>query len=283
MYEIELNLAGVPFDVRVEGACSHDNIEARFGAYRRVPGRFTDRSPRATLRVETIEGWRPPREPVAPFPGADAEVHADGSVRFLRSTDLIDWDPRSREATAQCLDGKQSLPPLIDATPIDTPLRLVLSHDLPTQGGLLVHASGYADDRGAVAFLAPTRGGKTTTSRKLPGDHVLSDDQVALRSIDGAWRAFALPFVGEYARATVPREAPLKALVLLGKSEVASMERVSEARALARVMGCVVRFVRGRGGAELLSLAADLVAKTPVYALSLSRDEPVMPFVERLL
>ncbi len=283
MYEIELNLAGVPFDVRVEGACNLANIEARFGAFRRDRCGLAVRSPSASVRVDVIDGWRPPREPEAPFPGVDAEVLSDGRVQFLRSTDLITWDPRSREATSQRMRVDQQLPPIVDVTPIDTPLRLVLSQYLPSQDGLLVHGAGYADDRGAVAFLAPTRGGKTTTSRKLPDGHVLSDDQVALRRIDDAWSAFALPFVGDYARATAPREAPLKALVLLGKSEVASIERVRDARALARVMNCVVRFVRGAGGGALLSLAGDLVEKTPVYALSLSRDEPVMPFVERLL
>jgi hypothetical protein len=283
VYEIDLNLAGVPFDVRVEGPCNHPNIEARFGAYRRDRCALPLRSPAASVRVEVIPGWRPPREPSVPFPGAESEVLADGRVRFLRSSDLITWDPAAREASSQRLYVDQTLPPLIDATPIDTPLRLILSHDLPAHGGLLVHGAGYADARGAVAFLAPTRGGKTTTSRKLPEAHVLSDDQVALRRVDGAWRAFALPFVGDYAKATVPREAPLRALVLLEKSETVSCARVAEARALARVMHCVVRFVRGAGGAELLSLAGDLVAQTPVYALALSRDEPVMPFVERML
>ncbi len=281
MYEIELNLAGVPFDVRVEGPCDPGHVEARFGAYRR--GASRELSPPASLRVSVVPGWRPPREPAVPYPGAEGEVLDDGRVRFLRSTDLVTWDPASRVATAEHAHVAQRLAPVVDATPIDTPLRLVLSHDLPSRGGVLVHAAGYGDGRGAVAFLAPTHGGKTTTSRKLPEAHVLSDDQVALRRVDGAWHAFALPFVGEYGKATAPRAAPLRALVLLEKAPALSLTRVAEARALARVMHCVVRFTRGAGGAELLALAGDLVASTPVYALALSRDEPVLPVLERLL
>ena len=62
-----------------------------------------------------------------------------------------------------------------------------------------------------------------------------------------------------------------------------SLTRLGGARALVRVMNCVVRFVRGAGGADLLALAGDLVGSTPVHVLALSRDEPVMPLVERLL
>ncbi len=283
MYEIDLILAGVPFDVRVVGPCDPGNIEARFGAYRRDRCGLAVRSPVIDVTVEPRLGWKAPRTAVAEYPGADVEMLGEGRARFTRFSDEITWDPIARTATSACLHVDRALPPLVDATPIDTPLRLALSCDLPSQGGVLVHGAGYADERGAVAFLAPTRGGKTTTSRKLPEAHVLSDDQVALRRVDGEWRAYALPFVGDFAKATVPREAPLKALVLLEKSQTARCERVSEARALARVMNCVVRFVRGAGGAELLALAADLVARTPVYVLALSLDEPVMPFVERML
>lgn len=283
MHAIDLILAGVPFDVRVVGPCDRGNIEARFGAYRRDRCGLVARSPAIHVTVEPRVGWKAPAEPVAPYPGADVEMLGDGRARFTRFSDRIVWDPASRTVTSECLHVERSLPPLVDATPVDTPLRLALACDLPSQGGLLVHGAGYADDRGAVVFLAPTRGGKTTTSRKLPEARVLSDDQVALRRVDGEWRAYALPFVGDFAKATVPREAPLKALVLLDKAEAVRCARVSEVRALARVMNCVVRFVRGAGGEELLGLAADLVARTPVYSLALTLDAPVMPFVERVL
>jgi hypothetical protein len=283
VYEIKLILAGVPFDVRVEGPCNPSNIEARFGAYRRDRYASEARSPAVTANVTPSLGWRCPREVVAPYPGADVEMLDGGGARFYRYSDVITWDPRARSVRSDCMHVEKDLPPLVDATPVDTPLRLALSCDLPSQQGLLTHGAGYGDARGAVVFLAPTRGGKTTTSRKLPEANVLSDDQVALRCIDGAWWAYALPFVGDFAKATVPREVPLRALVLLEKSETVTCTRVSEARALARVLNCVVRFTRGAGGGELLALAGDLVAKTPVYTLALSLHEPVMPFVERML
>lgn len=283
MFEIELTVAGVPFRVEVEGPCDPAHVEARFGAYRSALQATPALSPEATVRITATPGWKPPREPRVPFPGAEGEALADGTVRFLRSSEEVTWDPRARRAEVTCLHVAQRHPPMVDPTAVDTPLRLVLSHDLPARDGLLVHACGYGDARGAVVFLAPTGGGKTTTSRKLPHASVLSDDQVALRRVDGAWRAFALPFVGDYGRATVPRVAPLRALVLLEKSSAATLTRATGARTLARVMHCVVRFVRGDDGGRLLALSADLVASVPVYALAIPREEPVMPFVEGLL
>jgi hypothetical protein len=281
--DLELNLCGIPFAIHIDGPISAASLEARFGAYRTTRCGLPVLSPPASLRVTLTEGWRPPRPSAVPFPGAEGEALPDGTVRFFRDHEHVTWDPARRVATAERSTRVASPAAYVDVTPIDTPLRLVLSHELPAQGGVLVHGAGYGDDRGAVVFLAPSTGGKTTTTRKLPEANVLSDDQVALRRIDGVWYAFALPFVGDYAKPTTPRVTRLRALVLLEKSPTLSLTRLGGARALVRVMNCVVRFVRGAGGADLLALAGDLVGSTPVHVLALSRDEPVMPLVERLL
>lgn len=281
--DLELNLCGIPFAIHIDGPCSVESLEARFGAYRAARCGLPALSPPASLTVTLTDGWEPPRASKVAYPGAEGEALADGTVRFYREFEHVTWDPARRVATAARSTRVASPAAYVDVTPIDTPLRLVLSHELPAQGGVLVHGAGYGDARGAVVFLAPSTGGKTTTSRKLPEAHVLSDDQVALRKVDGVWMAFALPFVGDYAKPTVPRMTPLRALVLLEKSPTLSLTPLGGARALARVMSCVVRFVRGAGGAELLALAGDLVASTPVHVLALSREEPVMPLVERLL
>jgi hypothetical protein len=276
---ISLQLAGRSFSVTVQGPCVHAHVTARFGAFY-----ASATPPEAWLTVRVLEAWAPSRTPRVAWPGADGMQEPDGTIRFVRETDEVLWHPQTRRGEALRAHIEQPhAGPVVDATPIDTPLRLILSFDLPQCDGLLVHASGYGDDRGAVVFLAPSRGGKTTTARKLTPAQVLSDDQVALRRQGGTWYAHALPFVGEYARATTPRVSPLRALVLLDKATTLSLERVATPRALARVLGCVVRFVRGGGAEPIIDLASDLVARVPVYHLALSRDEPVIPVVERLL
>lgn len=278
MYDIELSVAGVPFRASVDGPCVPANIEARFGAYRAPVG-----DDAIELRVRVIAGWRPPHTPSVAYPGAEGTLRDDGSVFFLRETDALTWRPAARRADGERVESASQRPALIDATALDTPLRLILSHELPARDGLLVHAAGYGDARGAVVFMAPTQGGKTTTTRKLPEAHVLSDDQVALRREGGRWWAYALPFVGEYAKATTPRRCPLRAIVLLEKAPSLTLDRVRGGAALARVMRCTVRFARGGDGAALLGLVGDLTAATPVYRLALAKDDPVGPTLEGLL
>lgn len=278
MVDIELQVAGVGFRARVEGSCDPASVEARFGAYRAASG-----DDAIDLRVRVIEGWRPPRPPALPYPGAEGAEGADGSVYFFRETDALTWWPRERRAEGERVAWETKLVGATDVTPLDTPLRLLLSHALPARDGLLVHASGYGDARGAVVFMAPTRGGKTTTTRKLPHDHVLSDDQVALRREGGVWWAYALPFVGEYARATTPRRARLRAVVLLEKAPTLSLTPVPPGEALARVLRCTVRFVRGGDAGPLLGLAGDLVEAIPVRRLALAKDDPIDGVLEALL
>ncbi|MFO0606545.1 MAG: hypothetical protein U0324_25460 [Polyangiales bacterium] len=278
MEDIELSVAGVAFRASIDGPCAPDHVEARFGAYRAPAG------PDAIeLRVRLVDGWRPPRPPSVPYPGAEGTLRDDGSVYFLRETDALLWRPDARRAEGERVGGLSTRPAVVDATPLDTPLRLILSHELPARGGLLVHAAGYGDPRGAVVFMAATGGGKTTTTRKLPHDRVLSDDQVALRREEGTWWAYALPFVGEYARATAPQRRPLRAIALLEKAPSLSLTRVAPGEALARVLRCTVRFVRGGDASALLSLAADLTAATPVWRLALAKDDPVDGALEALL
>ena len=78
MLDIELQVAGVGFRARIEGACDPAAVEARFGAYRAAAGEDA-----IDLRVRSIDGWRPPRPPTVPYPGAEAAESADGSLCFV--------------------------------------------------------------------------------------------------------------------------------------------------------------------------------------------------------
>jgi len=276
-----LSLAGIPVSVRAEGPVNPDHVAARFGAFTDCP--WEDDLAPWSLTVRATEGWAPPRPVRAEVPGADVRWLDASRVEFLRAYDLTVLDLAARTGESACGPSVARVP-VVDPTALDTPLRLIASLALPPQDGLLMHASGYADDRGAVLFLAVSGGGKTTTARKLPHANVLSDDQVALRRIDGVWTAYALPFVGEYRRATVPRRAPLRAVALLAKGpEGASLARVAPSAAIASALRCAVNFAPGRHGAAVLDLAADLVARVPVHRLTLARDTAVTPSLNALL
>lgn len=276
---LTLSLAGIPIAVRLSGPVNPLHLAARFGAYE-VHETPDDAW---TLDVTVDPGWRPAHPPVTEYPGVDVR-RDDAAVVFTRITDETRIDARARAVTVTARPARAALDPIEATTPIDTPLRLWLSYVLPTLDGVLVHASGYGDHRGAVIFPAVSGGGKTTMARKLPHDHVLSDDLVALRRVDGAWRAYATPFVGEYRRATTPRDAALRAVVMPEKSDGVSLDRVALPQALARLARCAVYFVRGDGvGARVLDHVASVTAEVPVFRLRITRDAPAMPLVEQLL
>ena len=280
MSEWNLSLAGLPVRVRAHGAVHHDHVEARFGAFQRCP--WDDDLPGWSLDARAESGWSPPRPVRAPLPGADTRWLDADRLELLRTYDLTEMNFATRRSESV---GRPSVAnaPVVDPTVVDTPLRYIASLALPRHEGLLMHASGYADARGAALFLAVSGGGKTTTARKLPHDGVLSDDQVALRRIDGAWIARALPFVGEYRRATTPHGGPLRALALLSKGDELSVRPVSPAEAIAPLLRCAVSFAPGPHAAAILDLAADLAARVPVVRLTLARDTAMAPCLDALL
>ncbi len=280
MGSLRLSLAGIGFAVRVVGDHAREHVTARFGAF--ISDGDTPEDVTVTVTVDPP--WRPAVTPVAVFPAADGRVLDDGRVSFVRLFDELTYEPTARIATGRTTGTSRDLAAIEDPTPIDTPLRLLLSYELPRRRGLLVHACGFADPRGAVVFMAPSGGGKTTTARKLPHATVLSDDQVALRWTPEGWCAWSLPFVGEYARATRPQKARLRAVVLLSQASEVSLARVSAQTALPKVLSGTVYFVRGDpGSAALLDHAIDLVASVPVYSLGITRDAPVGPVLDEIL
>lgn len=275
-----ISIAGIPVEVQLEGPVRAQHVDARFGAFTSCP--WESDLPGWSLSARAEAGWSPPREVVAPLPGADVRWLSASRVELTRTHDLSVLDLDTRHAQSVGRPSVATLP-VVDPTVIDTPLRFIASLELPRNDGLLMHASGFADERGAILFLAVSGGGKTTTARKLTHENVLSDDQVALRRIDGEWWAYALPFVGEYRRATTPRRALLRGLVLLARGDGASLDALRPSHALPALMRCVVNFVPGRHAAKLLDHVASLVAQVPVHRLSIARDAPMEPVLASLL
>lgn len=265
---IDLRLAGLPFHVTY-GAPERPWVEARFGAYRapadaKAFGLDVHYDPDAVL----------PQPGSMDYPGFGAERLTDGTSTFLRLRERLVVDPVARHAKSLVASAPPSSGTFAEQpTSLDSPLRVLLSLELDRIDGLLLHASGFADRSRAVVFAAPSGGGKTTTARKMPPDHVLSDDQVAVVRTPAGWMAWALPFVGMFGRATVPRQAPLRALALLEKAPQASVRRLRPAEAAARLLGCVVQ--HGPLGGEpglAFDRTVQLATEVPTYALQLAPD-----------
>lgn len=278
---MNLDIAGLRVAVTTTGPINERHAALRFGRYASPDD---GRPPDLDLAI-TIDPARVRSEPARNrFPGVDVRRERDGTLRFLRPDGETRVDPGRHRAVAHVSPTAATDDPMDDVTPIDTPLRLQLATELPPRQGAMVHACGYADDRGAVLFIARSGGGKTTTARKLPEAHVLSDDLVAVRRTSSGWDALSLPFVGEWRRPTVPRRAPLRALVFLRRSEVLAVGRCSPSEAFAEMLQAMVWFAQGDpAAAALLDHAHHLAGAVPCVTLALPRDEPVTPLLDRWL
>lgn len=278
---MRLDLAGLRVRLRLDGPHNPGHLRVRFGQY--APA-VDDGADDLRLDVTVDPAWAPPHPVRNRYPGVDFTRDADGTLRFVRPDGETLVHLGRHRASATMRPTLVTDDPMEDITPVDTPLRLLLASELPAHGGAMVHASGYADDRGAVLFVARSGGGKTTTARKLPDAHVLSDDLVAVRRTPAGWDACSLPFVGEWRRPTVPRRAPLRALVFLRKADALAVGPCPASVAFPDLLQAMVWFAKGDpAAAALLDHAHALAAAVPCVTLALPREQPVLPLLDRWL
>ena len=275
------DIAGLRVAIEASGPMNPRHVDVRFGRYAAPDDGCPD-----DLRLDLLvdPAWVAPHPVRNRFPGVDFERAPDGTFHFLRPDGETRVDLARHRATAVVRPTLVTDDPMEDITPIDTPLRLQLASELPSHRGAMVHACGYADERGAVLFIARSEGGKTTTARKLPDANVLSDDLVAVRRTSEGWDAHALPFVGEWQRPTVPRRGRLRALIFLRKSDELSITDCPAALAFPDMLQAMVWFAKGDpAAAALLDHAHDLIRAVPCVTLAVPRDRPVLPLLDRWL
>ncbi len=278
---MRLDVAGLRVRLTVTGPFNARNVHERFGRYLAPDDQGADD---LCLDVRVDPSWSPPHPVLEWTLGVDVTRDPDGSLRFLRPEGETLVHLGRHHASAVVRPTMVTDEPMHDITPLDTPLRLQLASELPARGGAMVHACGYADDRGAVLFVARSGGGKTTTARKLPEAHVLSDDLVAVRRTPAGWDAFSLPFVGEWRRPTVPRRARLRAVVFLRKADELSVADCPPAVAFPDMLQAMVWFAKGDpAAAALLDHAQSLIRTVPCFTLAIPREMPVTPLLDRWL
>lgn len=275
-----IELAGVRFAVECDGIAA-DRLDQRFGHFFADPAGAAD----VMLTVVAADVHRSIEQPASSeYPACEVIVTSTGAISYQRNGFRMQFDPSSKVATAIASPSPKDLPIDDDPTPLDTPLRLLLSYLLVQRDGFLIHASGFGDRRGAVIFAGVSGAGKTTSARKFPYENVLSDDQVAVRRIGARWMAFSLPFVGEYRRAPLRQETPLKRIFLLRKGGAdAQVRSIHRAVATARLLACVPWFVRTATPPQLLSLVADVACNVAIADLEVARDAPLCGLIEQVL
>ncbi len=163
---------------------------------------------------------------------------------------------------------------------IENFLRVVSAYRVSSKGGLLLHSAGLVLDERAYLFAGRSGAGKTTLTRKAhaAGAGVLSDDiNVALPDENGGFRAYPVPFAGDFGQTPdrlAPGGYPLAALCILEQGGAATLEPLTNAAAVARLVSASP-YVNADPykSADLLETATNLVRQVPVRKLISRRKD----------
>ncbi len=135
-------------------------------------------------------------------------------------------------------DGRATVGVSPEWEAVDAFLRILYSLLLPTEKGVIVHASAVVDKGVGCIFAALPEGGKSTVAH-LSGDrHILGDELVALKCVNGHVRVFATPFWNEthLAPVALATDVPVGALFLLHKHDRVHVEQLPPLTAAVEVL-----------------------------------------------
>jgi hypothetical protein len=164
---------------------------------------------------------------------------------------------------------------------IDAVLRIVHTLVLAKQGGFLLHSSSAIRNGKAFLFSGVSGAGKTTISRLAPPDATLLTDEVSyVRREGNRYMAYGTPFAGELARSGENCSAPLSTLFFLEKGPRNSIEPISPAEAIQRLLRNILFFA---DDAELVKIvfqsACEFASLVPIRRLVFVPDQRVWEII----
>lgn len=179
-------------------------------------------------------------------------------------------------------------------TVVENFLRFYTAYNAVRMSGAVLHSAGLVIEGDAFLFAGYSNVGKTTLTRKAHhhGCTVLSDDlNLLLPSGDSTYRAYKVPFTGEFGRTieqgSLEDSYPLKAIVLLEQAEDLSVEPVRSVQAVSRLLACSP-FVNNDDMQikALLDIHTDLALTLPIIKLKLCKDSRInniIPLINELV
>lgn len=174
---------------------------------------------------------------------------------------------------------------------------LCVSHDIVEHGGAIIHAAIAAKNDVAVAFMAPSGGGKSTVLSHLPDSWLRLADDAALVWRDATGTPYASPLptrsvlIGSKhaVSGTTPwrlsLSAPLKALFFLEKGPSPALEPISKAQLFLRLYAALLVFIPRDKGAiikkrRMFTLAEKLSQTIPSWILRVDKQGDYWHLVE---
>lgn len=161
-------------------------------------------------------------------------------------------------------------------SPLDSLLRIALSFELVRRGGFLCHSAAVD------GWLFPGRSGagKSTLGVAAPQDRLRADELVGVTP----GRLHGTPFWGDFRKGRNNGDRPLRGIFFLDRRAPRGVRPLGKARALARLLECVLFFGDdARSAGKILSLARRAVESVPTFVLSYDARKTRFAGVERVI
>jgi hypothetical protein len=207
-------------------------------------------------------------------------------VRSASGIDLTGINFKARIPT-DIVDGEASLGvahehELAQPGVVENFMRVLAAHNGVKLGGAVLHSAGLVFDGMATIFVGRSGAGKTTLTRKAheAGATVLSDDINLVLPHASGYRAYAVPFTGEFGRSLEHADAadsyPVAAVVLLEQADYLRACCPGLADAVARLMvGCPFVNIDEQETNGVLENLTAMVMQLPVIQLCNRREDSV--------
>jgi hypothetical protein len=160
-----------------------------------------------------------------------------------------------------------------------------LYHLMASGLGVMFHAVGVIDHGQGYLFAAYGGGGKTTTARLWQGRpdvHVLNDDKVIVRKVDGQFRMYGTPWHGQGGMA-LAEDAPLKRVFILKQAPENSITHLPAVQASALLLARAFSPLwNAASTAYTLQFLDELCQAVPCQELGFLPDSSAVDFVRGL-
>ncbi len=148
--------------------------------------------------------------------------------------------------------------------------RLLMSYFLGEREGMMMHAAGVDIDGKGYIFPGKSGKGKSTLSRQFvseEGPVVLNDERIAVRKINGEFKAFGTPWPGD-AGIAVNRGLPLSGIFFIQHGTHNRIREVESGEAVKRLLPlATIPWYDPEMMTKTLLFCEDLVSRIPSYDL----------------
>jgi hypothetical protein len=260
---IIISIAGLPMSFRFSDRQFAEAVESEYRA-------FISEADAPLLCMEVAVSATHVRSQSA-RPGVECRLEGK-LMRFSFGRSLDGFaDLAAREGTMRVLSNIKIF---------DAGLRILISHLLLRNDGVLIHGAAIESDRRGYLFYGPSETGKTTISRisARAGKRILSDELTAVRRIDGRYIVFGTPFWGEFRGESTADGIELSAMMQPIKSDRPAVKTSDPADTAHGLLKTIVNFsADAESNCRALDAVADLTARVGSHRLFFSRTGDFWP------